>query len=180
MNQRVSIEKEENTDDSKGGEEGRQNAEDHQKRGGKQRKIKRGFAEGKLLLNAFFKRQPFPGCEDHTDGDDQHRCQEEGREHDAHEGERRNLKMRIEVEILRIAEGGEHTAEIGGDVLHDKDEGGVARVARVPQHVPAEREEGDQRHVVSDQHRADEGDADERGDRRAQRLEDAHDAACQY
>ena len=80
----------------------------------------------------------------------------------------------IKVQILRITEGSEHTAEVGGDVLHDEYECGVLLFAARGQRKPAERQEGNERHVVGHDHGAEirhenerEGDAahvSERGD----------------
>ena len=70
--------------------------------------------------------------------------------------------MRIEIEILRIAERREHAAQIGRDVLQDERDGHIAFLARRVQHEIAQRQERDERHVVGDEHRADERDIDQR------------------
>ncbi len=58
---------------------------------------------------------------------------------------------------MRIAERGEHAPEVGGNVLHHKGNGGVARLVRFKKNEPTEREKGQERHVVRNQHRADKG-----------------------
>ena len=63
---------------------------------------------------------------------------------------------------MRIAEGGEHTAEVGGDVLHDKGERHVLLLTCGCQNEEAERQKGEERHVVRNQHRADKGNVHKR------------------
>ena len=80
------------------------------------------------------------------------------REHNAHELTVGNTELGIEIEVLRIAEGGEHTAEVGGYILHYVGERHILFLARGVQDEVAERQEGQERHIVGNQHRADKGD----------------------
>ena len=72
------------------------------------------------------------------------------------------LEKRIQVQVLRLAERRRHSAEIGGDVLHDKDERGIFCLAARRQHQPSERQKCDQRHIVRHDHRAEVGDEHQR------------------
>lgn len=86
---------------------------------------------------------------------------DKGREHNADELGVRNRKLGVKVEILRIAEWGEHTAEVGGYVLHYVGERHILLLTGGAQHEIAERQERKKRHIVGDKHRADKGDVDE-------------------
>ncbi len=59
---------------------------------------------------------------------------------------------------MRIAERGEHTAQVRRNVLHDKGERHVFFLARGRKHEISEGQKGEQRHIVGDEHRADKGD----------------------
>ena len=58
----------------------------------------------------------------------------------------------IKIQVLRIAEGGQHAAEIGGDILHYEHERRIFRPAAGGKHEPSEREEGDESHIVRHHH----------------------------
>ena len=62
---------------------------------------------------------------------------------------------------MRIAEGGEHTAEICGNVLQNVSHRHIFFLARCVQDKKSERQKGQQSHVVCNQHRADKGDINE-------------------
>ena len=85
------------------------------------------------------------------------RCQK-GQEHNAHKLTRWNVEFGIEIKILRISKGSQHAAEIGGNILHDKDECHVSVVSRGGKDKKAKRQKRQQRHIVCNQHRADKGD----------------------
>ena len=68
--------------------------------------------------------------------------------------------MRIKIKVLRISERRQHTAEVSGDILKDEDIGHLLLVLRDGQSEIPKRQERDQRHVICDQHGADECDID--------------------
>ena len=59
---------------------------------------------------------------------------------------------------MRIAEGGQHPTEVCGDILHDEDERHVFFLSCGRQNEKSEGQEGQERHVVADQHRPKERD----------------------
>ena len=85
---------------------------------------------------------------------------EEGRGHDLDELHVGDLKFGIEIKILRIAKRGEHPAQVGGNILHDECKGHILFFAGGMENEIAQRQEGQKRHIVGDQHRADKGDID--------------------
>ena len=95
----------------------------------------------------------------HRQQGDGHR---KGRGHDPHELPGGDVEEGVEVEILRVPEGGQHPAQIGGDVLHDEGKGHVALLAGGGKHQITQRQKGQQRHVVGNEHGADEGDIHQR------------------
>jgi len=92
------------------------------------------------------------------DGEKERRC------HDRHKLTRGNAELSVEVQILRIAEGREHTAEVCGNILHNERERHILGLARSGQHEVSERQERKQCHIVCDKHRTDEGDVHQRKD----------------
>ena len=97
-------------------------------------------------------------------------CRERGKNHDAKELARRYRKAVVQVQVLRIAEGREHAAEVRRHRLEGERvrhfvllSGGVKRA------VP-ERQEREQRHVVGNQHRGKIGNRHQRGDERTRRA----------
>ena len=92
---------------------------------------------------------------DKGDGQQKRRC------HDAHELQVGDLKFGIEVQVLGIAEGGEHAAQVRGDVLHDKGKGHVLLLSGGGEHEVSQGQEGQQCHVVGNEHGANEGDVDQ-------------------
>jgi len=71
---------------------------------------------------------------------------------------RRDMEIGIQIQILRIAEGGEHTAQICRDVLQHEQICHIFFLLRYRQSEIAQRQKGNQCHVVGNDHRADEGD----------------------
>ena len=69
--------------------------------------------------------------------------------------------MRKKIQILRVAEGSEHTAEIGGNVLHDEGKSHVFLLSRCRENKIAERQECQKCHIIGNQHRSDEGDVNQ-------------------
>ena len=107
--------------------------------------------------------------------EDEHERRREGDRHDREKFARRDGEIGVQVQILRIAEGGEHPAQVGGDVLHDEGEGGQLLVPARVEHEVAEGQEGDQRHVVGHDHRPEIGDEHEREHDVAHIFEPPHD-----
>ena len=70
--------------------------------------------------------------------------------------------MGIQVQILRIAEGSQHPAQIGRDILQDEHSCHVPLFPRSGKYQIPQRKKGDQRHIIGDQHRANEGDITQR------------------
>ena len=106
--------------------------------------------------------------------DEQHGEAERGK-HRPGERARRDVEAGVEVEVLRIAERREHAAEICGNRLHYEAERDGLLPPAVLQDVVAQRQEREQRHVVCDEHGAEEGDPHEREDAGAGVPEEAHD-----
>ena len=96
-------------------------------------------------------------------------------EHGQEKLSRRDGKTGIQVQVLRIAEGGQHTTEIGGDVLHDKSKRHIFLLARRRKDEISERQKGKQRHIVGNQHGPQKGDVDECQHGRARIFEHGHD-----
>ena len=69
---------------------------------------------------------------------------------------------------MRIAEGSQHTAQVGGDVLQDEGGSHVLILARGGEREITQRQEGQQCHIIGNEHRADEGDVHQREYRHAQ------------
>lgn len=67
------------------------------------------------------------------------------------------MEFGIKIEILGIAEGGEHSAEIGGNVLHDEGKCHVFFFAGGMEHDIAQGQEGEERHIIGNEHRAEKG-----------------------
>ena len=63
---------------------------------------------------------------------------------------------------MRIAEWGKHSAEIRRDILHDERENHVLFFLRIREYEIAEGQKGQERHIVGNQHRTDEGYVHER------------------
>ena len=74
----------------------------------------------------------------------------------------RNVELGVQIQVLRIAERRQHAAEVCSNVLHDEGECHVLFLVRGAEDVIAQRQKGQQRHVVGDEHRADEGDINQR------------------
>ena len=75
--------------------------------------------------------------------------------------------MRIQIQVLRIAKGRQHAAQIGGNILKDEDKRHIPFLSGGGEHQIPQRQERNQRHIVGDQHGADEGDVAQGDGRRA-------------
>ena len=116
--------------------------------------------------------------EEAGDGDEQERDRK-GQRHDLEEFSRRDGVVGIEIEVLGVAEWGEHAAEVRRHVLHDEDEGGVLLFAAGGEHIEPEGEEGDERHIVCHDHGPEVSDEDERKSDAAHIAERGDDLARQ-
>lgn len=65
-----------------------------------------------------------------------------GNRHNSHKFERRNIEFGVEIEVLRIAERREHSAEVCRNILHDERENHVLFFLRICQNEIAERKKG--------------------------------------
>lgn len=73
-----------------------------------------------------------------------------------------DIELSVKIEVLRVAEGRQHSAEVCGNVLHYKSESHVFSLSRGAENEVAERQKGQQSHVVCNQHRPDKSDVDKR------------------
>ena len=87
--------------------------------------------------------------------------------------------MAVQVQVLGVAERGEHPAQVGGDVLKDKHQRHGVFLSGAFEHVIAQGEKGQQSHVVGDEHGSDKGDIHQGDHRHAQRPEPLHDLSGQ-
>lgn len=154
----------------------REQSHDHADRQDKHRAVQHRF--GNVIAvgqrrgdgNGFF-------AHEHTGADDQHQCDAERDRHDTEKFSRRDRVVRIQVQVLRIAERREHAAEIGGDVLHDEGKRHEFLFFAGLQRKKSERQECDQRHIVGKDHGSEIRDHDERQHDTARRDETAQDGA---
>ena len=111
---------------------------------------------------------------------DQQHCHHERRRHDGHKLQGRDFKLGIQIEILGVAERGQHTAQVGCDVLHNEGEGHVIALSRGGQNKQTERQEGQQSHVIGNEHGTDKGDVNQSQDGHAGIAEYLDDFSCQH
>ena len=83
---------------------------------------------------------------------ERHEADDTRREHSPHEIHRRELELVVDVEVLRVADGSEHTAEVCGGGLEDYRANAELLVLGVGENHEVERDEGYQRDVVGDEH----------------------------
>ena len=81
---------------------------------------------------------------------------------------------------MRIAERSEHTAEVCGDILHNKGKRHIFFLARGGQYEIPQGQKGKQRHIVCNQHRPDKGDVRQRKHARARVFEQPYDLFCKH
>ena len=149
-------------------------AEYDRDRENEKREIKHGARGGKLyFLSLKLKRIRLD--EDHTAERNQRDRDNKGRRHYRHKLARGDIELGVEIEVLRISKGREHSAEICRDVLHYKGKRHIFLLARRGKHEISERQKGEQRHIVGDQHRADKGYVNESQHAHTRVLEEAHD-----
>ena len=92
----------------------------------------------------------------------------------------KDIEIRINVEILRISEGSQHTAKVRRDVLEDKNRSHISLALCGVQHEVSQGQKGQKRHIVGDQHRTDEGDVNQRDHGCAEVSCEADDLARQH
>ena len=83
------------------------------------------------------------------------------REHDRHKLTCRDLVLGIKIEILRVSERSQHTAEVSGNILKDENICHLFLILRNGKCEVSEWKKCDQSHIISDQHRADKCDINE-------------------
>ena len=106
---------------------------------------------------------------------DHEHCQNEGRKHGDHELPVPDSEIGVQVEVLGIAEGGEHTAQVGCDVLKNEYICHISLIAGAVQDDVAQRKEGEQCHVIGDEHGTDEGDVHQGNGGKTEVLCEAYD-----
>ena len=106
-------------------------------------------------------RKPVLG-EQQTAQENEHGGQDEGRQHHGKERPGGDAVIAEEVEILRIAEGGDHSAEVGGAVLENEQQRGVLFLPCDGEDEPAQRKKGQQGSIVGQEHGAEHGDDHQR------------------
>ena len=100
----------------------------------------------------------------------------ERQRHDPHEFARRDGEFGVQIQILRIAKGREHAAQVGRNVLQNERDRHVLFLAGGRKHEIAQRQERQQRHIVGDEHGTDEGDIHQRQHAHAGVSEQLNDA----
>ena len=70
--------------------------------------------------------------------------------------------LAVKIEILRIAEGREHSAEVGGAVLQNEQERGVLFLTGRGKHKPTQWQKSQQGGIIGQEHRAEHGDNHQR------------------
>ena len=88
--------------------------------------------------------------------DQQYRCGEGIRRHDADKSLRRHFGERFEVQIVRVADRRQHTAHIRADGHQRGHQYGLILLARHDKHRNSEWHERDQGDIVGDEHRGEE------------------------
>ena len=99
--------------------------------------------------------------------------------HNAHKFARGDIECGIYVKILRISEGGEHTAEVCGDILHDEGECHVFFLTRGRKNEISKRQEREKRHIIGKKHGTDEGDIHQGQNTKTGIFANADDLVCQ-
>ena len=81
-----------------------------------------------------------------------------GRKHDGYKLAVCNVIVRVQIQILRVAKGRKHAAQVCRNVLQDKHHRHIALAIRYGEYKVAQRQKGDQRHIVGNEHGTDKGD----------------------
>ena len=144
---------------------------------GKQHKIQSTSAFGQSIA-AVGQLQGFGFYKNKAQHGDKRNRHRKGQCHDAHELTRWDIEFGVQIQVLRVAEGGQHTAQVCGNVLHNKGECHVFFLLRGVQNEVAQRQKCEQCHVVCNEHTADEGDVNESEHTHAGIFEALHNALC--
>jgi hypothetical protein len=104
----------------------------------------------------------------------------EGEKHYEREFADGYVEFIIYVEVLRVAEGRYHTAEVCRDILHDKRERHIFLLAGAVEGEEAEGQKCYERHIICYEHRADEGDVDKRDNAKARIFTELYDLTRKY
>lgn len=72
--------------------------------------------------------------------------------HDPEESAHSQMVVGIEVEILRVSDGGGHASKVGGNGLQNDHRDQPVLAADHFQQLNGEGDKGDQRHVIGDEH----------------------------
>ena len=99
--------------------------------------------------------------------------------HNAHKFACGDIELGIYVKVLRIAERSQHTAEIGGNILHNEGERHIFLLLCRLQNHKSKRQKREKRHIVSEEHRPDEGDVYQGEDAKPCVFAKLDDASCE-
>ena len=81
---------------------------------------------------------------------------------------------------MRVAERGQHTAQIGGNILHNEGKGHILALTGGSQHQGSQGQESQQRHIVGDQHRSNKGDIHQRQNADPGVFAEFYNVSCQH
>ena len=112
------------------------------------------------------RRGGHPACdgrasETHDNGKQPYGGQRAVRQHGEHQLPERHPRLRIQIQVLRIAHRREHAAQVCGERLQYDERHGQPQAVREPEHHQRERHEGDERDVVGGDHAEKEWQKDE-------------------
>ena len=147
-----------------------ENAEDYHYREDKEREIEDHAPKWRRGLRRRLQLDRF-GLHEKAGHGDEHERHGEGDRHYLEKFARIYRIVRIKIEVLRIAERGEHAAKVRRHVLHNEDERRIFRLTAGREHEPAQGQKSHERHVVRHDHGAEIGDEDERESHTAHILE---------
>ena len=117
--------------------------------------------------------------ENATTKSDQRDREQKGKKHYRNEFSRWDIVFCVKIKILRISEGREHSAEVSRDILHNEGKSHIFLLSRRGKYKISERQKGQQRHIVRDQHRADKGYVDQRKNAHFGIFKASDDLFCQ-
>ena len=144
----------------------------------KERKIDHRTAAVDLHVIVFDSQGLFFDEDQTAERDDRDRNRERER-HDAHKFARGDIKLGIYVKVLRIAERCQHTAEVGGNILHNERKRHILLLLCRSQNHKSKRQKGKKGHIVSKEHRPDKGDVHECKDAKLRIFAKSDDASCE-
>ena len=172
------VERQQHGDDRRQHQPDGQQAENHQDCHQEKRHVYCRARDGQAVLLLLVNAQAVLRNEQAARRHQRHR-DDERPEHDAHEFARRDLKMRVQIQVLRVAKGREHAAEVRRNILQNEHQRHIALAPRRGEDKISQRQEGDQRHIVGNQHGTDERDIRQRKRRRTGVARQTDDAPCE-